>query len=53
MLLKEVWLRIQKSRKERLKITQSEFVERLECERSFLSSVERGVQNITLEILVH
>ena len=51
MLLKEVGLRIQELRKERLKLTQSEFAKRLGYDRTFLSRVERGVQNITLETL--
>lgn len=51
MLLKEVGLRIQELRKERLNITQSEFAKRLGYDRTFLSRVERGVQNITLETL--
>ena len=44
MLLKEVGLRIQELRKERLKLTQSEFVKRLGYDRTFLSRVERGLQ---------
>lgn len=51
MLLKEVGLRIQELRRERLNITQSEFAKRLGYDRTFLSRVERGVQNITLETL--
>lgn len=51
MLLKEVGLRIQELRKERLNITQSELAKRLGYDRTFLSRVERGVQNITLETL--
>lgn len=51
MLLKEVGLRIQELRKERLNLTQSEFAKRLGYDRTFLSRVERGVQNITLETL--
>lgn len=51
MLLKEVGLRIQELRKEKLNITQSEFAKRLGYDRTFLSRVERGVQNITLETL--
>ena len=51
MLLKEVGLRIQELRKERLNITQSEFATSLGYDRTFLSRVERGVQNITLETL--
>ena len=51
MLLKEVGLRIQELRKERLKLTHSEFAKRLGYDRTFLSRVERGVQNITLETL--
>lgn len=51
MLLKEVGLRIQELRKERLNLTQAEFAKRLGYDRTFLSRVERGVQNITLETL--
>lgn len=51
MLLKEVGLRIQELRKERLNLSQSEFARKLGCDRTFLSRVERGVQNITLETL--
>lgn len=51
MLLKEVGLRIQELRKGRLNITQSEFAKRLGYDRTFLSRVERSVQNITLETL--
>lgn len=44
MLLKEVGLRIQELRKERLKLTQSEFAKRLGYDITFLSRVERGLQ---------
>ena len=51
MLLKGVGLRIQVLRKERLNITQSEFEKRLGYARTFLSRVEKEVQNITLGTL--
>ena len=51
MLLKEVGLRIQELRKERSNLTQAEFAKKLGYDRTFLSRVERGVQNITLETL--
>ena len=51
MLIKEVGLRIQDLRKSKLNITQAEFARKLGYDRTFLSRVERGVQNITLETL--
>ena len=51
MLLKEVGLQIQELRKERSNLTQAEFAKKLGYDRTFLSRVERGVQNITLETL--
>ena len=49
MLVKEVGLRIRVLRKEKLNMTQAEFARKLGWDRTFLSRVERGVQNITLE----
>lgn len=51
MLIKEVGLRIQGLRKSKLNITQAEFARKLGYDRTFLSRVERGVQNITLDTL--
>lgn len=51
MLIKEVGLRIQDLRKSKLNITQSEFARKLGYDRTFLSRVERGIQNITLDTL--
>jgi len=47
MLVKEVGLRIQDLRKAKLNMTQAEFARKLGWDRTFLSRVERGVQNIT------
>lgn len=50
-MLKEVGLRIQYLRKTKLNMSQADFAKILGWDRTFLSRVERGVQNITLETL--
>lgn len=47
MLIKEVGLQIKNLRKEKLKLSQSEFAKKLDWDRIFLSRIERGKQNIT------
>lgn len=49
MLVKEVGLRIRDLRQSKLNMTQAEFARKLGWDRTFLSRVERGIQNITLE----
>lgn len=51
MLIKEVGLRIQELRKTKLNISQTAFALKIGYDRTFLSRVERGIQNITLETL--
>ena len=51
MLIEKVGLRIQDLRKSKLNMTQAEFARKLGWDRTFLSRVERGVQNITLDTL--
>lgn len=49
MLVKEVGSRIRVLREEKLNMTQADFARKLGWDRTFLSRVERGIQNITLE----
>lgn len=46
MLVKEVGLCIEDLRKAKINMTQAEFARKLSRDRTFLSIVERGVQNI-------
>lgn len=53
MIKKLVGYRIKELRINNLNMTQEEFAKLLNCDRTYLSRIESGKQNITLESLEH
>lgn len=51
MIKKEIGRRIKALRKNKLHLTQAEFAKRLNWDRTFISRIESGKQNITIESL--
>lgn len=52
MVKKEIGKKIKQLRKNNLELTQDEFAKRLGWDRTYLSRIESGKQNLTLDSLV-